>query len=434
MHWLVGNFVLIAEILIVFICLANTFDKQISVDIYLIILIISEAVLLMGINEQGIFAYLSLLVYAVLFLYALLHYKSSIKVTLINCFISVAVTGIIQLIFCIPIFFLLRGVGEYKGINELVTNLGGLLFAILLKDKVHLKVFSDFLQQKGRIFKIGAASLTVYLAAKGFSDDKYSVLKNMNIMQMSWIITLFFYMISEWQKIKSDADKKDLQLQMNSLYYSAYDELLERVRENQHDMKNHITAILGMVYTIDNYDDLVRRQKEYCNDMIENDRGTELLLTTKNPLIAGFLYKKIQEISQKNIEVDYKIAIDKNLNIISEYELVEILGILLDNAAEALEGGENTVRKIYVELINSEADTRIIVANTGKSFENSQIREFFQKDFTSKGKGHGIGLKKLKKIVHGKGGEIMAANQQIDGDDYTRFTIIIRRGAKGGSC
>lgn len=95
MHWLVGNFALIAEILIVFICLANTFDKQISVDIYLIILIISEAVLLMGINEQGIFAYLSLLVYAVLFLYALLHYKSSIKVTLINCSISVAVTGII---------------------------------------------------------------------------------------------------------------------------------------------------------------------------------------------------------------------------------------------------------------------------------------------------------------------------------------------------
>lgn len=53
MHWLVGNFALIAEILIVFICLANTFDKQISVDIYLIILIISEAVLLMESMNRG---------------------------------------------------------------------------------------------------------------------------------------------------------------------------------------------------------------------------------------------------------------------------------------------------------------------------------------------------------------------------------------------
>lgn len=427
MHWLVENFSLIAEILVVFICLANTFDKQISFDVCLIILIISEIALFIGINEYGIPAYLSLLVYVALFMYALLYYKSSIKVTLINCFISVAVTGVIQLIFCIPILFLMGGLDEYIGINELLTNMGCLLFTIGLKDKINLKVFSDFLRQKWRFLKIGVVSMTMYLVINGFLIYKYSVLKNIDIMQISCIITLFFYMINEWQKAKSDADKKDLQLKMNHLYYNAYEELLELVRENQHDMKNHISAILGMVYTIDNYDDLVRRQKEYCNDIIKNDRGTGLLLTTKNPLIAGFLYRKIQEIYNRNIEVNYKIAIDENPNIISEYELVEMLGILLDNAAEALEGTEDIVKKIYVELINTEADTQIIVANTSKKIENDEIREFFQKDFTSKGKGHGIGLKKLKKMVHEKEGEIVVSNQQIDGDNYMQFTIIIRR-------
>ncbi|MBO5055868.1 MAG: GHKL domain-containing protein [Lachnospiraceae bacterium] len=275
--------------------------------------------------------------------------------------------------------------------------------------------------------KILFVSIMLYLFVNIFYMKINLSINNEDFIQIIFFIILFFLAINEWQKAIAEAERKKTQLEMNKLYYDAYDELLTLVRERQHDLKNHISAILGMVYTIDNYDELVRSQKEYCNKVMEKSKETKLLLTAGNPLIAGFLYRKIQEAKEKGIDVEYKVIAGSSDFYIPEYELVEMLGILLDNAIEAEEESEITPKEVRVEIGDRKWQFAFLVENTSRVFSQDEIDKFFQKDFTSKGKGHGIGLTKLKKMVHEMDGDLIVTNSERSGINYLQFGVIINK-------
>lgn len=236
-------------------------------------------------------------------------------------------------------------------------------------------------------------------------------------------IILLILVLYQWQKSRSETERKIRQAKMSSLYYEAYDELLTLVRERQHDMNNHINAILGMIYTIDNYEELVHSQHEYLCEVMEKSREVRLLLAIENPLVVGFIYRKIQQAEQYGIRVEYQIVVKEKEIEVPGYELIEILGILFDNAMEALINSMEGEKLIRLEMGHENIRLRISVANVSRVFAADEIERFFQDDFTSKGKGHGIGLKKLKKIVLGLKGEIQVANNREGNVNFLEFTL-----------
>ena len=167
-----------------------------------------------------------------------------------------------------------------------------------------------------------------------------------------------------------------------------------------------------MIYTIDNYDELVESQKKYCDDVIEKNKETKLLLSIGNPLIAGFLYRKYQEAQKQQITIECKSATSGNDYFVPEYELIEFLGILIDNAIDALNANTLADKRIYVQINDREQELSILVANISRHYDMNEIGKFFQKDFTSKGKGHGIGLTKLRKMVKSRDGDIIVHSSQ----------------------
>ena len=201
------------------------------------------------------------------------------------------------------------------------------------------------------------------------------------------------------------------------------------VRERQHDMKNHINAILSMIYIADDFDELKEKQTEYCGYVIEQNEETKLVLTSGNPLIAGFLYSKIREAENCNITVDYKIGIAETETAIPEYELVEMAGILLDNAIEALNNmsEKETVRKIYFSIKNIEDGIELIVANTSPYYEEDMTARFFESGYSSKGQNRGIGLSKLKHLVQDRKGDFMVYNELHNDMNYLTFEIKLLR-------
>ncbi|MCI8356326.1 MAG: GHKL domain-containing protein [Lachnospiraceae bacterium] len=267
--------------------------------------------------------------------------------------------------------------------------------------------------------------IIVYVFANAFYMKINKNIENTDLIQIIFFMILFFLAINEWQKAIIDAERKRTQLEMNELYYDAYDELILLIRERQHDMKSHINAILGMIYTIDNYDDLVESQKKYCDDVIGKNKETKLLLSIGNPLVAGFLFRKYQDAQKFEIEIECKVASKENNFFVPEYELIEILGILIDNAIEALSIRTVHGKKIYVEIKDTNENLQILVANISQYYGPDEICKFFQKDYSSKGKGHGIGLHKLKKVVKEKDGDIMVTNEKIDENNYLQFSIIL---------
>lgn len=419
-------------------CLSELFGKKFRVSIHVVVYIILDMFLIIGIDQYDFPEYLVSLSYMGMFLYGLLCYRESIKLTVVNCFLSAIIVSVLQLFILLPVFILFFAQYEQIDMNELLINTGCFGLIALCSYKVKIKRLSDFIMKRNKLI----AGVSVVLLC-GFGIYFYQMKEKGDILievyiQMVYFILIFLFTIYEWQKSRVDAEKRKAQLEMNQLYYDAYDQLIMLVRERQHDMKNHINAILSMIYTTDSYDELAAKQREYCGYVMEQNEKTRLALSAGNPLIAGFIYSKVQEAENNSIKVEYQIEIKKETLIIPEYELVEIAGILIDNAVEALNNMNeiandyNMVKRIYISMKEPEEHMEVIVANTSNYYEEDMTERFFESGYSSKGKGRGVGLTKLKRMVQERKGEIMVSNELRDRRNYLTFTVIIpkKRGGK----
>lgn len=412
-------------------CLAGLFGKKFKVSIHAVVLAILVMFMMTGLDNYGFPEYTYLFVYIGVFLYGLMCYKESIKLTLVNCVIAYAVLAVMQLLIFFPLYWLFYIKSGQGYTNELLINAVILLTIMMSSHKVSLKRLSNFFMKRDKLIA-GVSILILCGLVINFYQMKEegAILKEIYV-QMVYFILIFTFIIYEWQKSRMDAEKKKAQLEMNKLYYDAYDQLIILIRERQHDIKNHINAILSMIYTTDNYEELAEKQKDYCGYVMEQNEKTRLVLSAGNPLIAGFMYSKLQEAESKKIDVEYDIDIRNDNLVVLEYELVEMMGILIDNAMEALTdsdvdtGAENQIRKMYIAIKATDECVEIIVANTSNYYEEDMTERFFEQGYSSKGKGHGIGLPKLKKIVHEKNGDITVSNELHEGMNYLTFTITI---------
>ena len=427
---MVENIAILIELLTYIYCLAELFGKKLKISIHLVIYIILDMFLLTGINQYGFPEYLISLSYIGMFLYGLIYYEESIKVTVVNCVLAAAIVTILQFLVLFPMYSLFFIKYEQVEVTELLINIVCFLLIVLCSYKIKLMKISVFFMKRNKL--IVGISILILL---GFAVKSYQIINEGGIwgevdIQILYFFFIFLFIIYEWQKTKTDAERKKAQLEMNRLYYDAYDQLIMLVRERQHDMKNHIGAILGMIYATDNYEELAEKQKEYCGYVMEQNEKTKLVLSTGNPLISGFLYSKIQEAESKDIKIEYHIGLTEIETILPEYELIEMMSILTDNAIDALgktdENEKDLFRGIRICLKESEEAENCIelmVANTSEYYEKDITEHFFETGYSSKGKGRGIGLAKLKRLVQEKKGDIIVSNELYDGRNYLTFTI-----------
>lgn len=422
---LINNLKVIVELFGFLYCLAELFGKKLKIGIHAIVLILVNLFIIAGITNYSFPEYFHSLCYIAMFLYTLLYYGENVKLTLVNCFLAVIIAALLPLLLYLPLYYLLYSKYGPTELYGLLANIGGVLLIILCKYKVKLKRISDFCVNRSKLI---LAVAILILCGVGFEfyrmiDTRFVL--NETYFQMIYFFLIFLFIVYEWQKSRMDAEKKKAQLEMNRLYSEAYDQLIMLVRERQHDMKNHINAILSMIYTAEDFDELITKQKEYCGYVIEQNERTKLVLSSGNPLIAGFLYSKIREAESYNIVIDYKIGIEKTEMAIPEYELVEMAGILLDNAIEALNNicEEEFIRNIYFSIKDIEDGIRLIVANTSLYYEEDMTARFFESGYSSKGQNRGIGLSKLKRLVQERKGSIMVYNELHNGMNYLTFEI-----------
>ena len=422
---LVNNLKVLAELFAYIYCLAELFGQKLKFSIHAAIFIIVDLFLMEGINNFGFPEYFHSLCYIAMFLYGLLYYGESIKITFVNCFIATVVVALLPLFLYLPLYYLLFPKYSQADLYGLLANIGAILLILLFRNKVKPKKISNFCMKRSKLVFI-----ITLLILFGLGYEFYRMIDTRYVLgetyfQMVYFLIIFMFIIFEWQKSRMDVEKKKTQLEMNKLYYEAYDQLIMLIRERQHDMKNHINAILSLSYTTKNYDELIAKQEEYCGYVIQQNEKTKLVLSSGNPLIAGFLYSKIQQAESLHISMDYKMGIQKTETIIPEYELVEMSGILLDNAIEALSGmeDENFIKKIYFLMQETESGIKIISANTSPYYEEDLTAYFFEPGYSSKGANRGLGLSKLKRLVQNRKGTIMVYNELRDDLNYLTFEI-----------
>lgn len=127
------------------------------------------------------------------------------------------------------------------------------------------------------------------------------------------------------------------------------------------------------------------------------------LIKIDNKIIIALFYSKYVYAKDQEINLQFHIS---NFNFCSQYanyELVEMYGILIDNAIEAVSKQET--RKNIEIILGKHGERNLFrIINPHEFISSKQINQFFEKGYSTKEKkSKGIGLYKLKQILEKKG-------------------------------
>jgi len=392
-------------------------------------LIVTDTIIFQGINDHYFPSESGVFIYPILVCYCIWKYNRGMKSAVINTILSVIILSLLQMVSVMCV-----GILVYVGISEktmlLAANLLMLLLYIILVKCFSLKKLSFYFQKDDVILSIvltiGITAILVCIFMVKFSSGFYIG----QYIFICIIIVILCLMSGSWEAYKLKSLEKDLELRTYKLYEESYKNLITEIRLRQHDFKNHINAIYLQHMMCNTYEELVERQKKYCQDIVYENRFTDLL-RAGDSMIIGFLYGKLTEADNAGIDVEYKIQCNELKTDIPMYKIITILGNLINNATEALESVEK--KKLFVCLIENDTTLRIEVRNTHEAIAWNHVRQMFKKGYSSKGKNRGLGLYSIKKMSKEYGFEIVFSNKEISGENWVSFEIVIGRKTENGS-
>lgn len=339
-----------------------------------------------------------------------------------NILYIVVVSGIQSLVVLLSSIFISNYI--YKGYQVLIINLSVLLIILFIR-KIPIYRFAYFLIKTELWIKIlitiGASIVLGYMVLY-----KFQKITTISVFIPILVVIFIYFIISEWEKYRIRAKELEKELQTERLYAKSFEKLISDIRLKQHEYDNHINTIYSQQYIYKTYDELVKAQSDYCKQLKSNTKFAKVL-SSGNPVLIGFLYTQFLDIDQLGIEVNYKLQF-RNLECgLQLYQIIEIVGNLLDNAVEALETQNEKKKKIYVGVIENETEIELIIRNTSSVIEIDEVTRFFKKGYSTKGNSRGMGLYHVKRICKENKIELETGNQEIDKQNWFGFRIIIQK-------
>ena len=262
-----------------------------------------------------------------------------------------------------------------------------------------------------RVFCVMALIIAVYLIVDLYLSHTLDIKV---IILFGILLAVIFFGWWDWLANYSILKRQEEELKIYKHYIHPLEELTKDIRARQHEFDNHMNAVLNMHVTIDNYDELVAAQSAYCKEIYEaKGVSTPALLRISDKILAGFLYSKILG-APAYAKVEIQVLSQQIITSVSEHNLVEILGTLVDNAFEAA-----TPQLPLVEMVLDSREDKLIfmIRNQVQGLTMGDISRFFQKGYTTKDNREcrGLGLYQANMIAQQFGGEITV--ELTDGEE-----------------
>lgn len=411
----------VVEIIAIIVGLYRIYGRKLRIDISLIVftlvsLVIQETITLLGINEIN-----TIIFNMVLFVYCKLHFKESLLQTGVGIFFLSILITICQFVCAVVTCVLLP---EAEQIRPILINVGVLSFNLWMLPRFKLDILKKNIDLKHRytILIAGIVGGVIVLLLLQSKVLKW-ISADLFIFLLPALITMIFIFI-KWNSSQELIHQMECERENELRMQTCYEELLKEVRMRQHAFKNHMAAIFSTHYTYKTYEQLVRAQEEYCNIIREENKYNHLLLI-ENKILAGFLYEKFLEIEIDGINLEYKIASNLEKMRIPIYRLIEICGILIDNAVEALK--EVTNKEVVIEIAENKIGYYFLIRNRAAYITYSQMSEWFAFEHSSKGEGRGIGLYHAKMLCEEHNCNIVCENINIKNENWIMFTVLIQK-------
>ena len=391
---------LVTEILATIVCLHCIYDRKFKVNIKTICLTMTVLIILELINYLQLSGIFSFGAYAFLIIYCKIEFKSPVVETLISFVICMILLTVLQFM-CL---FFTGMIEEY--IRDAVSNVIVLGVCTLIFPKCNLHRLRKSIYSRRKFIFIILSFVFIFVIPS---------------------IAMLLYLNVKWYTAQIQVEKMHKEICEVSKSVKIYEELLIKVRLRQHEFKNHLAAIFSSHYTHKTYEKLVQAQEKYCQKMSEENKYNGLLFVGDN-VFAGYLYGKFQEIEAEGIEVAYQINAMVNNCSVPIYHVIEMLGILLDNAVEALKDSED--RQISFEVMEIEDGYQFVIKNPFDYVPYEELVKWFQFEKSERGSGRGLGLYHLKCLCEEWKCEIGCKNIEFQGKNWIIFLLIV---GKAGS-
>ncbi len=366
-----------------------------SLIIFTVVMMISNFVIPK--HMRSIFTILSLTVISFFI------YKNNMIGSIINSLLTVTIVAIIEISF--SFMLLLFGLGRAVLLNEIIWKfiiniLASIIIIIFISNNLFLKHIIKFkniiIQRKNLIYYFVIAFLLIYLiVAKNmlFANVSLEAFINLLILFISIILFVIIFISDTKNKHLEENNKQMLS------YVTKYEKIITEQGKANHEFKNQLMVIRG--YAQMNYPKLI----EYLDSITEdaNKTHSSYLISQLNKFpdggIKGLLYYKLSMMDDEKIKYDINVetGVKTNLKSLStaEYKnITKILGVLLDNAIDASKQTKSKKVVISVSKENS-----MVIFNIQNTYKGKIDLSKIGTGHTTKGQGHGYGLRLVKDIV-----------------------------------
>lgn len=193
---------------------------------------------------------------------------------------------------------------------------------------------------------------------------------------------------------------------LREVYYQGIQREQAQVRTLRHDLRNHLTVLLGLIES---------GERERAEDYLQQIVGSPALKGSRqicsNPAANAVLAAKIEEMARCGLHGDFQISLPENLPV-AEIDLCALLGNALDNAMEAAVKAEN--KSVTVRCRADKGMLMLKVRNALAGDERDDLA-------TTKAdkKYHGFGLAGMREIAARYGGILEA------GTDCGCFELLV---------
>ena len=394
-------------------------------DKYSVGFVVLDCVLMSVIRFGKMNQSVSMIIYVLLIMYCICKFGTNVKQLVVNMILLAVIMMGIELAALIILQSLGAGIKGYEDISVVFAN--GIIVLIVLKmyKKLDLYAISVSFQRNGRLVAI---LLLLESSLVFFLIFEYKILQGKVPVQtiiVSGILVLTVILCIHGLLYRIKYQEKQAELEAYKTYSVAFSDLITQIRARQHEFDNHISALCNLHYICKDYDELVSEQSKYAKDVIGNNRFHRLLVSG-NPVIAGFLYGKLSSIQEQGIEVTYTFHISEFTSKIPVYLVVELIGNLLKNAVEAVKT-QQVEKQIHLSCTENENEFCLGVRNRSEKIPLDEMGRFFEKGYSSKGSGRGLGLYNVKEICEKYGVDIVCDNTEVDDKNWFLIELHIKK-------
>ena len=412
---------LVAEVLATILCIHCIYGKKVTFDAKTVGAMLGILSILEVANSCQMGGILSFSIYVILFIYCKSKFRSSIMETLISLILCIIVATSMQFM-CFSFVSIVLPCGIYT--RNAIGNILILAVFCITFSACNLHRLQEILCKKSKYVMLLSGFMCLIVMMMLLQGKAFYRVQMKYFVLVIPAIILLLYSILKWFTAQNEAERMEKEVQKAEENVKSYENLLTKVRLCQHELKNHIAAIFSAHYTYKTYEKLVQAQEEYCKKILDENKYNSLLLLG-DKILAGYLYGKFQEAEDDGIEIDYKVAAKIEKTQVPTYYLIEMLGILFDNAVEAL---KNTHKKVIsFENCESQNEYEFSIRNPFPYVSYDEITEWFKLDKSEKGSGRGIGLYHLKCLCEEWHCDLECRNVEIEQDNWIAFVLKVKK-------